>query len=179
MRKSGLALSAVSFPLILILGGCGGATPEDEPAQAAPAVVPEPAAPTETAPESPPLASPPLEDLQVTVQPVETPGMDVVRAYTEQFYSGELEQLHERFTEEMKQVLPPDQLRTLYDYVRQEYGEEVEVLGEDAQTKDEYRGFARWARFSNYDGVIEVQWILREDDSVAGFFVQPAKPGPQ
>ena len=53
--------------------------------------------------------------------------------------------------------------------------EGAEVLGEESQQKGEYRGFVRWARFEKFDGVIEVLWILREDDSIAGFYVRPAE----
>ena len=56
------------------------------------------------------------------------------------------------------------------------FTEEVEVVAEDAAVRGEYRGFVRWARFDKHDGLIEVQWILRPDDTIAGLFVRPAKP---
>ena len=40
-----------------------------------------------------------------------------------------------------------------------------------------YRSFVRWARFERYDGVIGIQWVLRDDDSIAGFWVKPDQSG--
>jgi hypothetical protein len=65
------------------------------------------------------------------------------------------------------------------DRVRLNLGEEVEVVGEDSQTRDDYRGFVRWARFSKHDGLIEIRWILRDDDTIAGFQIREAQPGGQ
>ena len=176
-RPLGSLLLLVS---ILISPACGETPPpveESTPAAAESAgpAASEPPVPEEAAPETaPPPAT--IKDVSVSIEPAETPGLDVVRAYTAQFYAGDLQELHGRFTEEMQQSFPLGQLKALHDQVRSQYGEEIEVIGEEAQTRGEYRGFARWARFDKYDGVIEVQWILREDDSIAGLFVQPARP---
>jgi hypothetical protein len=176
-RPFGSLLLLVS---ILIAPACGQSSP---PAEESPPDSGETAAPTATVPPveevaEPETAPPPttIKDVSVSVEPIETPGLDVVRAYTEQFYAGELQELHAKFSEEMQQSFPLGQLKALHDQVRSQYGKEIEVIGEEGQTRGEYRGFARWARFDKYDGVIEVQWILREDDSIAGLFVQPTKP---
>jgi hypothetical protein len=65
------------------------------------------------------------------------------------------------------------------DRVRLNLGEEIEVVGEDSQTRDDYRGFVRWATFSKHDGLIEIRWILREDDTISGFEIREAQPNRQ
>jgi hypothetical protein len=82
----------------------------------------------------------------------------------------------------VKTTLSLDQLRALHARVKMLYGKEVGVIGEDTQTKGKYRGFSRWARFDKHDGPIQVLVLLRSDDSIGGFFVQPVekpagKPG--
>ena len=54
------------------------------------------------------------------------------------------------------------------------FGQEIGVIAEDSSTRGEFRGFVRWARFDETDEVIELQWILRANDEVAGFFIRPA-----
>jgi hypothetical protein len=127
--------------------------------------------------DAPALSLTPVPVPPGTGAPGADPRFERVRAYTEQFYRGDLDKLYERFSPEMRSTLPLDRLRALRAQVAERYGKEVAVLGEDSQVKGEYRGFVRWARFDRYDGVMEVQWILRNDDSVAGLFVRPARTG--
>ena len=101
--------------------------------------------------------------------------MGVVRGYTAQFYDGDLGALHDRFSPEFKESLTLELLTALRENVREAYGQERAVVGEEQQSKGEYRGFVRWAKFEKVDGVIEVLWILREDDSIAGFFIRPTE----
>jgi hypothetical protein len=160
---------------VILLAGCGA----DEPDTAKPANAPAPAAPTENEATEPETATRPLGDVQVTITRGADPGLEAVRRYTGMFYRGELEQLFENFSPEMRnEILPLAKLRELREFVREEYGEEVEVVGEDSQTRGDYRGFARWARFSKHEGLIEFQWILRSDDTVAGLLVRAARPKP-
>jgi hypothetical protein len=49
------------------------------------------------------------------------------------------------------------------------------VIAEDSQVKNDYRGFVRWARFDKTDAIIEIQWILRPNDEIAGFYIRPAQ----
>ena len=49
------------------------------------------------------------------------------------------------------------------------------MIGEDSAVKKDYRGFVRWAQFDKTDQVIEIQWILRPNDEIAGFFIRPAQ----
>lgn len=101
-----------------------------------------------------------------------------VNDYTRMFYDGELTELYRYFTDEMKTVLPLAQLNAVRDEMLSKYGHEIHVVGQDDETRGEYRGFVRWARFDGYDGVIELQWILQQDDSIAAFFVRPADRPP-
>jgi hypothetical protein len=163
MRRK-LTSSIAFLPVALLCAACGGSGETPPP-------VPVPAQ------EPPPLS---LTPVPVPPQPGPAradPGFERVRAYTEQFYRGDLEKLYERFSPEMRATLPLERLRALRAQIAERYGKEVAVLGEDSQVKGEYRGFVRWARFDRYDGVMEVQWILRKDDSVAGLFVRPARTG--
>jgi hypothetical protein len=150
---------------------------------------PEPTAPAETAQTESPVAEqarpdatdgpdqkkPVVLDVRVSVPSMVKPGFEAVKLYTDQFYAGEFDKLHDKFSDEMKTTVSLDKLREIHAFVAERYGHEVQVLGEDQQTKDDYRGFVRWARFSDYDGVIEIQWILHPDDTVAGFLIEPSQ----
>jgi hypothetical protein len=166
------------FSVLLFAGmlvHCGGEA--EEPAS--PLTDDKPAATAET-PDSP---SGPTEgadnlvgEVSVTRIPAKDGGQfDTVRRYTQQFYAGEFEKLHDRFSDEMKEVVPLEKLEEIHAFVVDQYGREIEVVGEDTQTNEDYRAFVRWARFSDHDGIIEIQWILHDDDTIAGFFVQPAE----
>jgi hypothetical protein len=151
-----LPLTAI---LVVLLAGCSG----------------EAHIPPET-----PLADAPLSPAP-TEEPTRGPVVDysehatAVR-YTRMFYDGELDLLFERFSQEMQeQVLPLERLVALYEHVVAEYGSETRVLAVDSQTKGEYRAFVRWSEFDKTDEIIEVQWILRENDEVAGFWIRPAQ----
>jgi len=165
-------LTILALGLSPLLCACGGSQPE----------APEPAAATRGAPAdsaAPEATPPPIGDVQVSIVPLAPAGIagaDLVREYTRMFYAGELEALVQKFSPEMREdILPLDKLRALREELRNQYGEEVQVLGEDAKTRDDYRAFARFARFSKNNDVLQLQWILRPDDSVAGFKVMPAK----
>jgi len=171
MSMRPLALGSVGLALLL-LAGCGA-----EPSETAePATAAAPPGPTTSEAPDSEKSPPALGDVRISITPERDPGLEAVHRYTRMFYGGELEQLFEKFSPEMRQeILPLDKLRQLREFVRKNYGKEVEVVGEDSRTQGDYRGFVRWARFSDHDGVIEIQWILRPDDTVAGLLVRPAK----
>jgi hypothetical protein len=98
-----------------------------------------------------------------------------VRRYTAMFYRGELDLLFESFSEEMREVLPMEQLSALHEHAITNFGTETRVIAEDSQVKNDYRGFVRWARFDKTDAIIEIQWILRPNDEIAGFYIRPAQ----
>jgi hypothetical protein len=142
---------SVSLTILVLLLGCGSAGPP-------PAEVAESGQESQT---------------EVTADA----GVDVVHRYTEMFFSGQTEQLREKFSEEMKQQFPAGRLELMLGRVQDSLGEPVEIVGEDSQSRGEYRAYVRWARFSKHEGIVEIQWILRPDDKVAGFFVRDARAG--
>ncbi len=107
----------------------------------------------------------------------EVPGTDLVNLLTDQFYSGELEDIHQRFSKQMKQQVPLQQLRLMHEYMLANFGKEVEVVGTESKQDSEYRGFVRWAKFDKHDGLIKIQWYLKPDDTVGGFQIEPTTPG--
>ena len=99
-----------------------------------------------------------------------------VHEYTERFYRGEIDLLYDEFSPGLKQELSLEQFSTLFQYVGENYGKQIQIIKEDAATKDEYSGFVRWARFDKTDEIIEIRWTLRRDDnSIAEFWIRPAK----
>jgi len=153
--------------------GCGDpapppASPRDDPEPTA-----APRAELAPAPEAAPDIT--VAEQELRVEPAADPGLEVVRRYTQMFYSGETEKLREKFSEEMKAEFPPGRLEVMRDRVELNLGKEVEVVGEDSQIRDDYRGYVRWARFSKHEGVVEIQWVLRPDNTIAGFIIREAQ----
>ena len=154
------------FALLLPLGlltGCSedGAVAEPVAAPVA-SSVPEPqTSPTPAATPSPATATDPAVFARV-------------HEYTDLFYEGSLDVLYEKFSEEMREALSMTQFVRLHAHMRANFGKETSVVAEETQTKGDRRGFVRWAHFDNTDEIIEIQWILRPDDAVAGFFLRPA-----
>jgi hypothetical protein len=98
-----------------------------------------------------------------------------VHEYTERFYRGEIDLLYDEFSPGLKEEFSLQQFSTLYEYVGEHFGNEIQIIGEDAATSDEYRGFVRWARFDKTEEIIEIRWTLRrDDDSIAEFWIKPA-----
>lgn len=169
------AVRLVCVSWLLVAVGCGEAAPPAAETPESPDPAPAAHADVATAPDAVPEINVAQQELRV--EPAADPGLAVVRRYTQMFYSGQTEQLREKFSEEMKAEFPPERLQIMRERVRLNLGEEVEVVGEDSQTRDDLRGFVRWARFSKHEGIIEIQWVLREDDTVAGFIIREAKTG--
>jgi hypothetical protein len=126
-------------------------------------------------------ADTPLVETPTSPAPAPAPAVDLAEhatahRYTGMFYRGEIDLLFERFSEEMQEeILPLDQLTALYEHMITHYGTETRVLAVDSKTNGEYRAFVRWAAFDKTEDVIEVQWILRENDVIAGFWIRPAQ----
>jgi hypothetical protein len=163
-----LWLSTVGLAL---LAGCGSPTPPP------PAEAPSPPPTTGSEPAPTDGATAPEPRPSIFVQPLGfekpvDPGYETVQRYMKQFYDDDLEALQARFSAELKQEIPLERLREMREAVRRELGDEVEVIAEDHQTHEDYRGYARRVRFSKHDGVIEIQWILHPDDSIAGFVIK-------
>jgi hypothetical protein len=111
--------------------------------------------------------------------PVDPEKFATVRRYTDMFYRGELDLLFENFSDEMREVVPRDQLSAVHEHAVTNFGKETRVIAEDSAVKNDYRGFVRWAQFDKTDEVIEIQWILRPNDEIAGFFIRPAQKEPR
>jgi hypothetical protein len=151
---------------LLVALGCGGQTepaPQAAPAQAQLArKIPEPPA------EAPPVVDP-------AAQP-DAALLAKAHEYTERFYRGELDLLHDAFSPGLKEEVSLEQLSTVYEYVRQNFGKQTEIISEDTAVNDEYRGFVRWARFEKTDRIIEIRWTLRrDDDTIAEFWIRPSE----
>ena len=82
--------------------------------------------------------------------------------------------LYARFSDEMKETLPIDRLSLMRAQVRERFGERVEVAREESDRSGGYTAIMQWTRFDRTDDLVEVQWILRDDGLVGGFFVRPA-----
>ena len=80
------------------------------------------------------------------------------------------------FSPGLKEEVSLEQLSTVYEYVRQNFGKQTEIISEDTAINDEYRGFVRWARFEKTDRIIEIRWTLRrDDDTIAEFWIRPSE----
>jgi hypothetical protein len=104
-------------------------------------------------------------------------GIETANNYTRMFYDGELEKLHSKFSDEMKTVLSLDELTERRAQFAAQFGAESEVIHQESKIDGEFRAFVRWVRFENYPDIVGIEWILRKDDSIAGFYVRPAVEG--
>jgi hypothetical protein len=106
---------------------------------------------------------------------VEDPEIVKARAYTMDFYRGELARLHESFSPKFKDSMNLDQLRRFRRQVTLQYGIEKELIGEKVVTQDAFRIYIRQTRFDKHDGVVELLVALRPNYSIAGFSLRPAE----
>ena len=160
--------------LVLLCVSCGGESSEDA---AESGLTPAPAPPP--MPAIPPAADPGSGYRRLgtaTMVPVPE-GMDVANEYTRMFYVGELETLHAKFSDEMKTVLSLDDLAERRAQFSAQFGAESEVIHQESKVDGDFRAYVRWVRYENYPDIVGIEWILRKDDSVAGFYVRPAAPG--
>ncbi len=107
-------------------------------------------------------------------------GTKIVAEYTGQLYAGKLDALHARFSDEFRQSFSRDDLQRLYDVMRERFGQETSLVSVQRRESGDYRAFARFAVFDRYEGVVQIGWILRDDDSIAGLSLEasPKKPLP-
>ena len=155
-----------TFSALVLVSSCSGRSELAAPAEndATPAI-------TLTLPENPLNAvGPPGPEVEVDRE-----ALDHVRELTERFYRGEMEQLHGTFSDGLKEVLSLDQMHQLHRHVAETYGKETQIIAEETKTSNDYRGFVRWARFDKTEDVIEVRWTLKPDDSIAEFWIRPAR----
>jgi len=96
---------------------------------------------------------------------------EALQRYMKLFNDGQLDTLHRLFSPELQADLTLPELTLLRRNLTKAYGREVAVISQDAKTRGDYRGFVRWARYERLEGIVQIQWILRADDTIAGFFV--------
>jgi len=157
------------FVVVLLAAciACGGSG-QESPAPAAPTPAPQPEG-GET-----PSSPVPLGIVRVPSAPtVEDATVDLGRELTQEFYDGKFDDLFARFSDELKQELPKPKLIFMHDGNMAKLGAETEVVSEHADRQGGYRRYLRRARYENYDGVVDVQWAFRDDDSVALFMMSP------
>lgn len=171
---------------VLLAAACAGPAEPPPAAPAAAASGPEPAAldlrPHELsaapapAPAAMPAVPPPAPG-QRDLPPGEVPAatLALVRGYTQRFYDGDLAYLFGRMSPQLRGEITLPRLTAMREHMLKHYGREVRVLQERAAVNRDYRGFVRWAEFDGTTEVIEVQWYLRADDAIAGFFIRPAR----
>jgi len=149
---------------LIFLAGCSGGSTHERTAAEAPAARAV----------SHPTPDPLVQDVPPTRPLADAEDRRVVHRYTEMLYDGELDALFEKFSPEFRETMPRDRLTVIHAAMGERFGKEIQLLGEETANKGEYRAFARWARFDKAEDVVEVQWILRPDDTIAGLFIQPA-----
>ncbi len=152
-----LALLA-QIGLVLLIAGCA-AGDREAPDKAGT----EPTEPLALAPTGP----------GTLVEVPEVDGADLVQRYSDLLHAGELDALYEQFSPDLREEMSLDRLRQTYDDLRV-FGSEVEVVDIQARRKGAYRGFARSARYDRHDGIVQVMWTLRDDDTIAGLIVRRA-----
>ena len=94
-----------------------------------------------------------------------------INEYTRMFYDGELDALHANFSAEAKLELPLAALTGMRNRMLRSWGRETEQLALKKEENEGYRAYKRAAKFSNYEGLVEVAWLIGPDDSIAGLFV--------
>ncbi len=160
--------------IVAALAGCGGGAGHQPPSVPPPVEAAQ--ADALQAPSAPEPA--PAKSLVATTQivPGAGEGFETADEYTRQFYAGELDRLFQKFSSEMRTVMTLEQLRQNRARFTEQFGPEVAVVHRESQADGEHRAFMRWARFEKREEVIGVEWILRGDGEIAGFFVRIATP---
>ncbi len=107
----------------------------------------------------------------------ESEGIDMVmgRQYTKAFFQGKLDEVYARFTPGFKDRKSMVQFRSDLRTVGIDLGVEQDLMGERVQFGEEYNAYIRLVKFSKKPGPFEVVWLLREDQSIAGFRITPVK----
>ncbi len=97
------------------------------------------------------------------------------RAYTQQFYAGELEQLFARFSAEFADVIGGEAgLRAFRDGFLADVGQEVEVLAEEVLPHPGAEVYQRVVMFEHFGSAVAIEWALDPEGTVLGMFIGPA-----
>ena len=96
------------------------------------------------------------------------------RALTRQFLHGDSDAIWARMSPAMRDALKSaEALAQFRAKIAHDLGEEQSVIEESAQQHDGMRVYLRSARWSKAPMPIRMQWVLDDDDHIAGFVVQP------
>ena len=97
------------------------------------------------------------------------------RAYTQQFYAGELEPLFARFSAEFADVIGGEAgLRAFRDGFLADVGQEVEVLAEEVLPHPGAEVYQRVVMFEHFGSAVAIEWALDPEGTVLGMFIGPA-----
>ena len=108
---------------------------------------------------------------------LENPEIVKARAYTKDFYRGELVRLHGSFSPQFQRAMSLKQLQKFRRDVSLQFGLEKELIGEEVISKGEFKIYIRKARFELPDDVVELMIAMRSNHTIAGFSLRMAETG--
>ena len=97
------------------------------------------------------------------------------RVLTRQFTSGALDSLQGVFNAQMSGLMSPQQLKTFYEQVRDQFGTETKFLSEETTARDGKTVYTRIAKYDKTDKDIRVVWTFDAQGKVAGVNMQPVQ----
>ena len=99
--------------------------------------------------------------------------VDMGRRFTASFYAEELAALYTLFSPDLVSRMSVEQLADTRRLVRENLGDEVEVLGEAVADQGRLRLYRRRARFSNHDAPVIIMFAVTPSGSIAAISVRP------
>jgi Peptidase family M23/Protein of unknown function (DUF3887) len=93
--------------------------------------------------------------------------------YTGWFYTGDLDQLWQRFTPAMQKNLDREKLTAFREQLQAQIGSEASVLRERVTRSGTGQVYLRTAKFEKAESPIIVQWTMDQQGRISGFFVRP------
>ncbi len=95
------------------------------------------------------------------------------RARSEAFLAGDLAGIWDDRTPDMQKAFGTiDGFQAFRDQLDQSFGTEVEITTEDVQPGAGANTYLRTARWTEIDAPVLMQWVILDDDQIAGFMVQ-------
>ncbi len=104
-----------------------------------------------------------------------SPALELGRAYTKDFYRGELNRLYAKFSPQFQESMTIEELRTFRHNVSSQFGVEREVISEKIIPKGAFLIYVRRSRFAKYDGAVELIVALRGSNLIAGMTMKPVE----
>lgn len=106
--------------------------------------------------------------------PVNADAVSSGREVAQAFLSGEISAVWDRSTPEMREVFGSVASLTAWrEDLRQDLGEETEVLSEQSDPRADLEVYTRISRWAGSDGPVEMTIALNNDGSIAGFLIRP------